>query len=433
VIVNVSKRMRNLAPFSRFGWGVADQVLSSTTNFVLGLLVARSVAPSDFGAFSLAYATYTLSLGATRSLAGEPLVVRYSWTSSAEWRAGTGCATGTAVALGTVIGLGCVFAGWAVLEGAVRTAFMILGAFLPLLLLQDTWRFAFFARHKGAVAFLNDIVWAIVLFPTLALLLATSRSSIGWLMLAWAAAGSIAALLGALQARLLPGGPRVLHRWLLGQRDLAPRFAGEFAISTGTTQLSLFAIGMVAGLDQVGRLRAAQVALGPLNVLFMGASMAAVPEGVRLLRASTRRLQRAMRGLSLGLGFAALGWGILAFFVPTGVGKAFLGQNWVGAHSLLIPLTISATAFGLVFGPVVGLRSLAAARRSLRARSLDALMTATASIAGAVLAGAGGAAWGYALTGGVRVPNWWWHFSRGLREYNREKSPRQTDLPGQLK
>ena len=54
-----------------FGWGLADQMLSSVTNFLLGLLVARSVGPGEFGACGLAYATYTLALGAARALASD--------------------------------------------------------------------------------------------------------------------------------------------------------------------------------------------------------------------------------------------------------------------------------------------------------------------------------------------------------------------------
>jgi hypothetical protein len=41
----------------RFGWAFADQLLSSGTNFLLGVLIARSVGVRDLGAFSIAYAT----------------------------------------------------------------------------------------------------------------------------------------------------------------------------------------------------------------------------------------------------------------------------------------------------------------------------------------------------------------------------------------
>ena len=62
----------------RFGWGLADQLLSSATNFLLAVLIARTVGARDLGAFSVAYATFTFSLGAVRAIAAELLVVRHS-------------------------------------------------------------------------------------------------------------------------------------------------------------------------------------------------------------------------------------------------------------------------------------------------------------------------------------------------------------------
>ena len=55
----------------RLGWGLADQALSSVTNFVLGSLVARALPPGEFGAFSIAFVN-TRAFGASRALASEP-------------------------------------------------------------------------------------------------------------------------------------------------------------------------------------------------------------------------------------------------------------------------------------------------------------------------------------------------------------------------
>ena len=55
------RRISDLA--DRFGWGFADQAVSSLSNFLLGFLVARSVDAAAFGAFSVAYATYLVTVG----------------------------------------------------------------------------------------------------------------------------------------------------------------------------------------------------------------------------------------------------------------------------------------------------------------------------------------------------------------------------------
>src|SRR5262245_46435254 len=95
----------------RAGWGVADQGLSSLTNFLLGVLVARATNPADFGAFSLVFATYAIALNVPRALASEPMTVRYSASHDEVWRRGAAASTGTSVTIGVVLGAGCLAVG----------------------------------------------------------------------------------------------------------------------------------------------------------------------------------------------------------------------------------------------------------------------------------------------------------------------------------
>ena len=64
----------------RLGWGVADQGVSSLTNFVVNLYVARTLGAEQYGAFGLAWVTYAFALNASRGLATDPLMVRFSYT-----------------------------------------------------------------------------------------------------------------------------------------------------------------------------------------------------------------------------------------------------------------------------------------------------------------------------------------------------------------
>ena len=45
----------------RLGWGVADQAVSSASNFLLGVFIAKSLGVASLGAFGLAYVTYSWS------------------------------------------------------------------------------------------------------------------------------------------------------------------------------------------------------------------------------------------------------------------------------------------------------------------------------------------------------------------------------------
>ena len=88
----------------RFRWGLADQAMSSVSNAAVSFYVAKELGATAFGAFSLAYVTYSFALNASRGLATDPLVVRYSNAGQAEWRRAVAQSTGTAVTVGLVAG-----------------------------------------------------------------------------------------------------------------------------------------------------------------------------------------------------------------------------------------------------------------------------------------------------------------------------------------
>lgn len=222
----------------------------------------------------------------------------------------------------------------------------------------------------------------------------------GWLMIVWAGAGTAAAIVGFAQTGVLPGGLGVARTWLNTHRDLAHRFVAEFVLVSAASNLTLFAIGSLTSLSQVAWLRAGQLAFGPLGVLLTSAGIVTVAEGVRLLRRSSASLMRAGRAISLSLALITVAWGVVVHTLPTRVGMLVLGQNWAGAQLVLIPLTLATASLALAFGPITGLRSLGAAKRSLRARIADATLTTTILLLGTIINGAVGAAWGSAVAAG---------------------------------
>jgi O-antigen/teichoic acid export membrane protein len=104
--LGLADRLRRIA--ARLGWGLADQSLSSLTNFALGVFVARSLSPREFGAFGIAFGVYTTGLAITSAVTSEPLMVRYSVVTAKDWLSGVRAAAGTAFSMGVVGGLICV-------------------------------------------------------------------------------------------------------------------------------------------------------------------------------------------------------------------------------------------------------------------------------------------------------------------------------------
>lgn len=397
--------LKIVALVRRAGWGLADQAFSSLTNFAVGILVARTVTPADFGVFSLAFAGYGLALNVSRALTTQPLMVRHSGPATLAWRAAVAAASGTALLVG--IGTGVVALVVAALTGGpVRDAFLVLGLLLPGLLLQDSWRFSFFSAGKGGHACANDFAWAAVQLPAMALITTSGNSSLVLGMIAWGGAAGIAAVIGLVQARVLPD-PRQAAGWWRTHRDLSTRYIVDVVTGIGGAQVSLYAVTAIAGLAAVGTLRAGELLLGPLNVLFQGVQLAALPEGVRLLRESTAALRRLSVLLSSVVASAALVWGLFIWLLPRDIGVALLGASWDPAHSVVLLLAVGLAASATQMGASVGLRALAAARRSMNTNLAVTALGISSESLGAAVKGAQGAAAAYAAGSAVGAAVWW--------------------------
>jgi hypothetical protein len=396
----------------RVSWGLADQGLSSLTNFGLSLVVARHIGVRELGAFSLVFTTYLVALGVSRSLCSDPMMVRYSAAGEQAWREGAPQATGAALGLGVAAGLGCVLLG-TVLGGPIGTTFAVLGISLPGLLLQDCWRYAFIASGRSGYAFFNDLVWAVVMFPLLGLELASGRNSLVWFAAAWAAAGCAAALVGVVQSGIVPWPWNPLG-WWRRHRDLNLRFLGEFGATSGVSQLTKYGVGVVDSLATVGVLRAGELLIGPFYIMFMGGNSVVTAEGTRMLRRSPARLLQLSVLYSTVLAAATVAWGAVLLLLPPTVGSWVLGSSWPAARTVAVPFLLIALAMSVMAGPMTGLRALTAARSSLRARLVAAPLAAVGGLSGAAVAGARGAAWGMAVAGWIGAGVWWRHYRQEL-------------------
>ncbi|QZZ24976.1 hypothetical protein [Streptomyces sp. ST1015] len=403
----------------RLSWGLADQAASSISNFAVGLYVARSLGVSAFGVFSLAWVTYGVVLNVSRGLATDPLVVRFSGVPEPAWRGAVARSTGTALGVGAGLGAVSVAAGLA-LGGGVGPAFACLGVMLPGLLLQDAWRYAFFAAGAGRKAFVNDVVWGVALVP--ALLVAARVGSVAAFVLAWGASATVAAGYGYVQSGILPRAGRA-RGWLREQRDLGYRYLVENVSLSGASQLRAYGLGAIAGVGAVGAVRGAELLMGPFLAVLMGLSLVTVPEAARVLRQSPHRLGPFCLLLGGGQAAGALLWGGALLLVPGALGEAALGEVWHSASALIVPIALGVAGAGLGTGAAAGLRALGAARRSLRAQLFASACYVGGGLGGAALAGTAGSAWGVAAATVTSSAVWWLHLRTALRERRPEPIP----------
>lgn len=396
-------------------WGVVDQALSSLTNFAVNILIIRSVTAREFGAFALVFATYLLLMGAARSLLAEPLVIRYAGKSPDQTRAAQAAATGGGLLIGLVAAAVILLVSF-VLPSGMDNAFRIFAFVLPGLLLQDLWRMTFFANATPVKAALNDGVWAVVQLSAIAFLLVAKAGSIPTFILAWGGGATVAALLACVQGRLLPR-PFAAWGWIAANRDLGVPFLGAFGAQNGGSYLSLYALPAVASLATVGVLKAAQVLIGPLNVLFMSVVVTVGPEAVRVRDRSVAQLRRLIAVVGAGIMTVALLWGAALVALPRSLGTQLLGENWDAVRWVLVPLAIYRAALGLSDSAIMGLKTVEGAQQTLRLRLLLTPLAVGAVLTGAWAFGAVGAAAGSATLAWVAVPLWWRAFLKAARNY----------------
>jgi O-antigen/teichoic acid export membrane protein/capsular polysaccharide biosynthesis protein len=401
---------------TRFSWGLADQGMSSLSNAFVSFYIARELGATKFGAFSLAYVTYSFALNASRGLATDPFLVRYSHADSGTWRRAVANCTGTAVVVGLVAGFLALIAAEA-LTGTTRLAFLALGIALPLLMLQDSWRYSFFAAGRGQQAFLNDTIWTVALFPALAILRFTHHDDVFSFILAWGLAAAVAALAGPFQARVVPSPSGAVH-WLSKNRDLGPRYLAENTSNAGASQLRTYGIGIIAGLAAVGYVQEAGLLMGPFLVVFMGISAVTVPEASRIVRRSPRYLLLYCLLVGGGLAVLALAWcGLLVVALPRGLGNLLLGNHWRPTADLVLPVTLGVMGACLTVGATAGLHALGAARRSLRAMVFASLLYLGCGLLGALQGGALGTTRGVALATWIGALLWWRQLRVAMREH----------------
>jgi O-antigen/teichoic acid export membrane protein len=397
----------------RAGWTLSDQGLTSVGNLLLAVLVARAVPVVDFGAFAIAFAVYLLALGVSRAVSTDALVVRHS-TGPAELRshaAGSAVAAALAAGLasGALTGLCALLA-----SGALREVLLALAVVLAPLLVQDAWRFVFFAAGTPRKATVNDGA-RIGLAVVLALGLTLQDVDSAWpFVLAWGLSAAGAALLGCVQAGSLPR-VRSLPVWWREHKDLSKDFVGEHLALSGVAGLSTFIVAAVAGVGEAAALRGAHVLFGPVNILLMSGTALLVPEGRRLRERAPAQLAPALRAGSALLALLSLVWLlILVVVVGDEVGTALLGESWEPASRVLPAYGFFFVMTGAMLGASVGLRILEHSRAGLVVQLKILPLAVLGAVVGAALAGAVGVALAMSLATGIGAVFWWRAFRRAM-------------------
>jgi O-antigen/teichoic acid export membrane protein len=226
-----------------------------------------------------------------------------------------------------------------------------------------------------------------------------------WLIIAWGVGAFGSALLGLARLRLRPAATKAV-RWLLAQWDLARYLFGEYFLGLGAMHLGILVVGLIATIDAIGALRAAQLLLGPLGIIAVGAFQFAIPEIARRGRLGERTLILIALGLSGALGLATVIYVVALILLPDSWGTVLFGDSWAGAAAVLLAMGTSSLFSALANGPACVLYGTGQARSTFLINLAKGPVLLIAVVLGTFAAAAVGAGWAFALTEAAVLPAW---------------------------
>lgn len=385
-------------------WGIVDQGCSAASNFVLSVSVARLTAAREFGAFAVALVVPTVAILLTRSIATEPLFVRFAGLGGPTLRRGAEQALRAAISV--VILLGVIAAAVGVAVGGQLGQLLVVGAVVaPLVAAQDAARAACFAAARPVAAAMSDAAWLVAVCIGFVALTHTVESPAAWqFLMIWGIAGGLAGVGLAIWAPLWPGRVRSLPWLSEHQRIIGPTLAAA-TLTAAPAQIVWLAMPLIAGLAELGRLRGAYVVFGPLGVLHEGMTLALLPH--LTARARLHRILGRGARVTVALAAAATLWVLAVLATPVFLGTALFGQSWRNAGMVRLGLGVSLIAEAVLIGAALVLRATARQADLAGVRLRAAPLTVGGVLVGAWAAGAAGAAWGFALGYGVAAALGW--------------------------
>jgi O-antigen/teichoic acid export membrane protein len=392
---------------------VADQAISSASNLLFVVSVARTSNVQEFGAFSLAYLAYGLLLGVGRAMGGDILLLRAEQQPK-ERGSDARRLLGLVLALGTIAGLiACSIAVSA--GGTFGSTLFAFGALMPILLMQDALRYCLFARRTPALAAANDLTWlAVQVVATVALLTAVPQAGPAAIVLAWAAGAGAALGAGLWQARLTPT-LRNVSTWFTQDRARVSSFFGDFAMQSGSTYAWAYLIAVIGKVEDVAAVRGGLLLFAPLDALFLSVRVVTLPALARYAAMGSSGLRRQARLIAALSATVAAAWAAAALSLPQEFGRAALGPTWDVVTPIIIPLALASVSRYVSMAPQTGLWALGDARTIVSLRVTVTLIILASVIVGTSAAGALGAAIGLAVANAAQCILWWKGFLSSCR------------------
>ncbi len=394
VVSGHQRRARNLRIDGRRGAALtlADQLVSSVSNFALGVLIARVGGASALGAFGIAFLVWLAVVGVNRALVCEPMTV-IGGSTDTDADPSKGCMA--SLVLGLVVAAAIAgAAGGLLLAGFTpAVALLALAPWIPSLLVQDYCRSMSFRLQRADHALISDVLFVVAQGAATAGLLMFGVANVSTFLASWGAGATV----GAGGAIALSG---LRLRWRGGARylrSLWPHsrwFLAEFATAFTAVQGYLLLLPVLLSTAEFGQYRAGASLIGPVIVIFVAGGNVGLPGCVRRFR------QDGIRGLDKYTG--QLTTAVILLTVPYCVALAVFavpilrlvyGEPFTDAAVITQLTSLDYAIAAVGFGCNAALKATNQLRRLWVMRAASAIITIVMTIVLVKFFGLVGAGW----------------------------------------
>jgi O-antigen/teichoic acid export membrane protein len=365
-----------------------DHGLSSLTNVLPTIVIARELGVDALGKFAIAFTLYFLILGFVRNYVQETYLIEAARKPSAQLAQYTAQSARACFASGSIAALvGIItFPFLGELSETITPVLLL----MPGLLLQDAVRYHAFAEKRPHIAALSDGLWLVTFCLAIPFVHGLVEVTAAWAIAGWIAAIAVLGK-GIFSVLRLKGS----LAWFIEHKATGGFFALDFTMNESLRQIAIWALALLGSFAAAGEYRAAEVISAPLSVTINALLVAIVPVAARATTPRMAQITLAYIGVCVFLGSA---WLVVELLLPAGMGKAIVGDAWPGAKMATIAITAGLTISSVVRGALMVLRIMRAMRRGFLARLCVLPISVVCVVVGAWRWDAAGAAWGLTIS-----------------------------------
>lgn len=372
---------------------IIDQALSSASNFVVSLLVARTLGLAQFGYFALGMSIWVVIVALYRMTVLHPVIIDLGAGSCSPT-----LARGRALRIGLMLGalMAALFGGLALaLDGGIVGVFAGLAVAITPVLLFEGLRAISLSLSESWRAVASDSLWMLIALCGLTIMVLAHTLTLWSAVVAWGLGAGIGMLplLGRGRIQLSRVGAM---QWMRSRAKVSSYFGLASALSSTGSQAMVWGLAAVVSPSAVGALRAAQTLMVP------GRMIATSFENLFL-----RKLAKGGIGNSATRrGFAAVGFGStlvwsVVFLIAHLAGypplATVFGDSFASYEAVLFPIVLGGLVGTLTVAELLSLRAMLAARPVCFLSGLFAASTVCFALLGAHLGGVLGATYGLFL------------------------------------